>query len=309
MSGRAVVAGTASLCLSVPVQEFPVPEGPTRFSEQMGAGVSGVGANVAAVLHRLGTGVELCTVVGEDPAGELIRADLRSRGLLGPGAVTGPGSSLALSLVCADGGRAGYSRLDRVERDPYPAQVFERLAGEADLAVLTTAAFVRPLAEQAFGLGIPVAVDVHLIADLYEEAHRPWLNSADIVFCSHERLPCPPREWIARVFGAYPGCAIAAVGCGAEGALLGTREGLLVQAGTAPPRPVRGTVGAGDTLFASFLHGWLAAGNPVEALRDAVLHAAWKVGDPFPGAGHLNGAELAELSGRHPVRVSVRRWR
>jgi hypothetical protein len=27
---------------------------------------------------------------------------------------------------------------------------------------------------------------------------------ADILFCSHERLPCRPEQWVARVFARYP---------------------------------------------------------------------------------------------------------
>jgi sugar/nucleoside kinase (ribokinase family) len=82
----------------------------------------------------------------------------------------------------------------------------------------------------------------------------------------------------------------------------------LVRAEAIAPRGVVSTAGAGDALFASFLHGWLATGNPVDALRTAVLHAGWKIGDTLPSAVSLTEDELRRLSTEHQVRVSVDRW-
>ncbi|GAA3735081.1 carbohydrate kinase family protein [Salinactinospora qingdaonensis] len=308
-ASRIVVAGVASLGIAVGVDGFPLTDGPTRFPEWMRTGVTGVGANVAGALRRLGDEVEFCTVIGADPPGDFIRAELRTRGLLGAGAIVGPASSLAVSFAAPDGSRAGHSLLTPVNEVDYPAEVFAKLADGADLAVMTTAGFTEPLLAQARRLGVRVAVDVHLIADVYEERRRPWLNAADILFCSHERLPCAPREWITQVFATYPGCGIAAVGCGPEGCVLGLRDGTLVRARAAPPRGVRNPVGAGDTLFASFVHSWLGSGRPVEALRQAVVHAGYTIGDCFPAEGHLSDRELRELASRHPVEVWLGRWR
>jgi hypothetical protein len=66
--------------------------------------------------------------------------------------------------------------------------------------------------------------------------------------------------------------------------------------------------GAGDALFASFGHSWLATRNPVAVLEDAVLHAGWKVGDTFPGATSLTAMELARLRKSHPVVTRLDRW-
>jgi sugar/nucleoside kinase (ribokinase family) len=95
---------------------------------------------------------------------------------------------------------------------------------------------------------------------------------------------------------------------GADGALLGLRDGTLVRAAAIAPRGVVSTAGAGDALFASFLHGWLATGNPASALAAAVLHAGCKVGEPTPASATLTEAELARLSQAHRVLVTVGRW-
>ncbi|MFJ9553285.1 carbohydrate kinase family protein [Nocardiopsis sp. NPDC101807] len=306
---RIVVAGVANLCTAADVATTSPARADHRgFTDRMVTGVSGVGANVASTLKRLGARVDLCTLVGDDDAGRAVRAGLEREGLLGPGCVRARATPLSVSLVGADGRQLSYSYLDCLTGATFPTGVFLDLVRGADLAVLTTAGFARPLIHHAQRAGVPIAVDVHVIADVHRPEQRAWLHSADILFCSHERLPCPPREWIRQVFDAYPGCAVAGVGRGPDGAMVGLRDGTLVGARTEPPRAPANTVGAGDTLFASFLYGWVCAGNPVRALHDAVLHACWSIGDLFPNGGRLSGEELRELARAHPVRVDVGRW-
>jgi acarbose 7IV-phosphotransferase len=308
VASKIVVAGVTSLYMSVGVEEFPLEYAPSGAAAWMRAGVTGSAGHIAQVLHRLGADVKLCTLVGSDPPGLTIRADLRDRGLLGQGVVDNGASSIGVVLVAADGRRMGFPYLAAVNAVGYPAETFIRQAEGADLAVLTNARFVRPLIRHATELDVPVAVDTHLISDVDDAYNRPWLEVADIVFCSHERLPCSPREWVTRIFGRYPGCSVVGVGRGPDGCLLGLRDGTLVRAAALAPRGVVSTAGAGDALFASFLHTWLATGNPVDALEAAVLHAGWKIGDTFPGASSLTAGELADLRQIHRVRTSVGRW-
>jgi sugar/nucleoside kinase (ribokinase family) len=308
MSRRIVVVGVSSLYITMPVEQFPVPYEPTRQPPWMHVGVGGVGAHVARILTGLGDEVSLCTVVGEDAAGSAIRRELRRHGLDGPGVVTGPGSSLGLVLVDTAGRRAGRPYLAPVDSVGYPPDAFEERVANADLAVVTNTVFARPLLARAAALGVPIAVDVHLIGDLDDPYDRPWLEVADVLFSSHEALPCPPDRWIAGVFARYPGCSIVAVGCGSRGCVLGLRDGTLLEAEAVAPRGVKNTTGAGDALFASFLHGWLAEGNAVTALQQAVLYAGWKVGDTSPVEAQLDAEEVARLRAVHPVRIRTRRW-
>jgi acarbose 7IV-phosphotransferase len=305
---RIVVVGVASLYLSAGVGEFPLEHALTAGPDWMRAGVAGSATHVAKILAALGDEVRLCTLAGSDPAGVAVRADLRESGLSGDGVVDAGATSLGVALVAPDGSRLGLPYTAMVNAVGYPAETFRRLADGADLAVLTRARFARPLIRCAERLSVRIAVDVHLISDVNDTHSQPWMEAADIVFCSHERLPCPAEEWVARVFARYPGCQVVGIGKGADGAILGLRDGTLVCAEAVVPRGVVNTSGAGDTLFASFLHAWLATGNPVSSLQSAVLHAGWRIGDPMPGAGSLTEAELARLSQAHEVRMAVGSW-
>jgi sugar/nucleoside kinase (ribokinase family) len=306
---KIVVVGTASLAFSGAVEGFPVTYIPVRYPAWAHVGVGGVGAHIAHVLADLGTSIRLCTVVGQDVAGTAIRAELAARGLGGPSVVTGTGSSLVMSLAAPDGRRIGMSYLDDVDRFTYPPEQFVSAAHDADLAVMTNTVFARNLLPYAVALGIPVAVDVHLISDLEDDYDRPWLDVADVLFCSDEQLPCSPEEWAARVLHRYQGCAIIGIGCGRRGAVMGLRDGRLLRVNAVAPRGVVNTLGAGDSLLASFLHGWLATGNAVEALRDAVLYAGWQVGFPWYADNRLDAAGLAELRTTYRLAVEVTRWR
>jgi sugar/nucleoside kinase (ribokinase family) len=308
MPSKVVVAGVTSLYMAVPVDEFPIPYTPTHTPDWLRADVSGAACHIADTLRTFGDDARLCTLVGNDATGEAIRSSLRTRGLLGPGVVAAPESSLGVVLVAPDGRRRGHPYLAAVNTVDYPVEVFRHEIRNADLAVLTNTAFVRPLLRHARAEGVPIAVDVHLIADIHDVHNRPWMEVADVIFCSHEKLPCPPRQWIAQIFANYPGCMVAAVGLGGRGCLMGLRDGQLIEVAAVAPRGVVSTSGAGDALFASFLHGWLATGNPVTALESAVLHAGWKIGDTFPGTTSLTEAELSQLRDSHPASTVLNRW-
>jgi sugar/nucleoside kinase (ribokinase family) len=307
MSATIVVAGVVSLYMSVSVREFPVRYESSARPLWAGSGMAGVAGHVARVQRALGNEVRLCTLVGRDTAGEAIRAELRRDGLDGPGVVASPSSSLGLVLVGPDGRRMGLPHLAPVNHAAYPYEVLREQARGADLLVLTNAKFVRPLVAPAAGLGVPIAVDVHLVSDPGGEYNRPWLERARIVFCSHERLP-DPRAWVAELFRRYPRCRVAGVGLGARGAMVGLRDGRLIEVRAVPRRRVVNTSGAGDALFATFLDGWLRHGDAVTALRDGVLHASWKIGHRTPAAVSLTGARLAELRARTPPPVVEGRW-
>jgi sugar/nucleoside kinase (ribokinase family) len=308
MGNKIVVAGVASLAVQLAVEDFPVQYEPVRQPRWVASGTGGAGAQIAGILQALGDEVTLCTVVGRDPAGRLVRDGLRSRGLDGPGVIEGPASSQTVVLVAPDGRRIVYPHLAVVNLVEYPRETFVEALRGADLAVLTNTDFVRALLPPAVLQGVPIAVDVNVIADINEHYYQPWLEVADIIFCSQERLPCPAREWISQVLRKYPGAAVAAVGCGSSGSVLGLRDGRLVSATAVAPLGVRNTSSAGDSLFAAFLHGWLATGNPVEALGDGVVFAGWRIGHRDPTSVLLSGEELAGLRLRHPVRISLGWW-
>jgi sugar/nucleoside kinase (ribokinase family) len=161
--------------------------------------------------------------------------------------------------------------------------------------VLCNINFSRPYLEVMRARGIPIATDVHAIADLDDDYNRDFMATAAVLFMSHEHLPCSPEEWIRRVWNRY-GTEITVVGMGGDGALLGIRQsGFLERIPAAQTRPVVNTIGAGDALFSAFVHGYQDSGDPVLALRKAVVFASYKIGEKGAAQGFLDATALNRL--------------
>lgn len=293
MSG-VVVAGVISVCTAMAVESFPVPYAPSlRRPGGIDVRLASVGWTVARTLQSLGTDVTFATYVGSDSLGQLAMHELREHGLYGSATLVCPTQPRTVMLYDSSGRRAGSRDLRFAADLTYPVDVFTAALAGCDIAVLTNTAFTRGLIPVTADRGIPIATDVHLVSDIDTGPHRDWLRAANILACSHERLPVAPEAWIRRLWRRV-GTDVVLVGCGGNGAILGLRDSMTVwHVSPTTPRGVRYTGGAGDTLLAAFVH-YLRCGDPVTALRWAVLAAGWKVGG---GPEEGPGVEPASLAG------------
>lgn len=293
MPSPVLISGLVNLETTVRVDGFPIPYFPVRYPFfGVRSTVSGVGVNISAALTTLGHEVRLLSLVGDDAAGRLAREALRSRGV-DDRTVLARLAETAQSVILydGDGRRQIHVDLKDVQEQVYPAELFHEAAAGCRLAVLCNINFARPLLALARQQGMTVATDVHAIADLDDPYNADFMRAATILFMSHERLPAPPEAWAAAVQARY-GNAIVVIGLGAEGALLAVQGEAPQRVPAVFTRPVVNTIGAGDALFAAFLHVYLQSGDPYLALRKAVVFASYKVGAAGAAEGFLNAAEL-----------------
>lgn len=292
-----VVAGVTNLQFSVPVDAFPVAYSPVRYPQnQTGVRVAGVGYNVAAGLAALGREVRLATFAGGDLLGGAVEQELRARGLHGPWVLAGQETPRSVVLHEPGGERMICTDLRGLPQAVYPPEAFAEALHGADWAVITNIGFARPLLAVARDAEVPVAADVQTIDDLDDDYNRDWMAAAQVLFCSHERLPVPPRPWISMVQERYR-TPVVVVGCGAGGALLGVRErGEIRHVPAVAPRGVTSTAGAGDALAAAFMHVYAATGDPQAAIEWAVVFAGYAVGAEPGESAFLTGPQLAELA-------------
>jgi len=291
-----VVAGVTNVELTVPVDGFPIRYAPVRYPQwEIGARVAGVGYGVAAALAVLGAEVRLATLVAIDPLGGMVQAVLRKRGLWGAGVASAAATPASVVLHDPAGQRMISTDLKGLPDAEYPRSRFAGLLAGAELAVVTNIGFARPLLAVAAEHGVPVAADVQAVESLDDAYNAAWMRAATVLFCSHERLPCSPEDWVTGVWDRY-GCELVVVGCGPAGAVLGVRDGREVyRVPGVAPRGVVNTVGAGDALAAAFLYVLTHTGDPYLALEQAVLFAGYRVGASAGEDGWLTGNELAEL--------------
>ena len=294
---KILVAGLINVETTLKVDGFPLEYSPVSYPFfGINTTASGVGYNVAKALHTLGDDVKLLSLIGQDAPALVIRDALTQAGINAefvlPELAQTPQSVI---LYDPAGRRAINTDLKNIQETIYPPAEFETALPWCDLAVICNINFARPFLQKAREAGKPVATDVHAIGQLDDTYNADFMAAANILFMSHERLPCEPEEWSRKVLEQY-GPEIVVIGLGAEGVLLAVRQDNFV--GRFPAvttRPVVSTIGAGDALFSAFVHFYAHDRDPYTALRRAITFASWKIGVTGGADGFMTEAELLQL--------------
>lgn len=293
-----LISGLLNIETTLKIERFPLGYFPVTYNfGGIGDTVSGVGYNVAKALHTLGNPVRLVGLLGRDPLSQLVAQTVQADGLDGryllPHLAQLPRSVI---LYESSGRRQIHLDLKEIQESRYPEIEFTAALENCQLAILSTINFNRYLLPLASTAGLPIATDVQAIRDLHDEYNRDFMAAADILFQSHEQLPCSPEEWAEAIFATYP-ARIVGIGMGGDGALLAVRGKGMRRFAAMATRPIVSTIGAGDALFSAFLHSYIQQGDPWRAMSAAVAFASWKIGTRGAAEGFLNAAELAALLG------------
>ncbi len=293
---KILVSGLINIETTLRVEGFPIFYNPVNFPFfGVNSRVSGVGFNLAMALTELGDSVSFVSLIGQDPAGELVRQALAAAGIQGGNVLASlPATCQSVILYDDTGRRQIYTDLKDIQQQVYPAEIFEEAARECCWLALCNINFSRPMLQKARKAGKFIATDLHTLSDLEDEYNRDFMQAADILFMSDERLPVAPEEWVQRIWNRY-GTEIVVVGLGAQGALLGVRsQQQLERFPVVYTRPIVSTIGAGDALFSAFLHTYIPTGSPALALQKALVFASYKIGVTSAAEGFLNQAGLDE---------------
>jgi acarbose 7IV-phosphotransferase len=291
---RILVSGLINLETTLEVDGFPIGYEPVRFPFfGINSTASGVGYNVAKALTVLGNNVRFLSMIGSDAAGKLVLESLAADGMRAEDIVTTLRQTpQSVILYDREGRRAINTDLKDIQDVAYPVDRFEEAFTGCRLAALCNINFSRPFLARASMLGVPVATDVHTIADLDDPYNHDFMAAASILFMSDEQLPCTAEAWVRRIWDRY-GAEVVVVGLGAQGAVLGVRrDHFLERLPAVCTRPVISTIGAGDALFSAFLHHYTASGDPYAALQRAMVFASYKIGETSASQGFLDEAAL-----------------
>lgn len=289
---KVVIAGPASWNTLVAVHELPQPHPQTIFATGHSEGLGGTSSGKALTLARLGVDVTFRTALGDDGAAADIRASL-THPRLTVVAERGHGpSERHLNLMASDGARLSIYLSLPPDPGPIPAPVREAIAG-ADVVIADLADHARQVLPLARAAGRPLWCDLHDY-DGSAEYHREFLEAADVVVVSGDRLPDVRAFLTAAVDG---GARWAICTLGARGAsALGRDEGW-VQVSAVPVERVVDTNGAGDAFVAGALLGHLE-GRPLgECLRFGAAAGALTVQSPDLAAETITPEAVLALAG------------
>lgn len=301
---RIIVAGLINIETTLRIDNFPLDYHPQHFPFWgVRSSVSGVGYNVARALTTLGDQVALLGLLGDDLMGDMVQKTLAADGIDTANLLTTmPQSPQSVIVYDAAGRRSCFTDLKDIQDRQFPSARFVEVAAACQACVICNINFGRGLLADAKRLGKLIATDIHTIGDLNDPFNRDFMAAADILFCSNERLPVAPEQWVKMIAKRY-NPLLQVVGLGDRGALLFERGAPApIHMPAVHTRPVVNTIGAGDALFSAFMHSYLQSGDAHQSLQMAILYASWKVGGNGGADGQLTGSELSALADRYLVR-------
>lgn len=293
---RILVSGNVNLETNVWIEQFPLEYQPVRY-HQFGiiTNVGGVAYNVSKALSTLGDEVSLVAMVGPDMEGGQIKDTLKKSGiqtqLVKESLFAFPKSVI---LHDEEGKRAIFTDTKNLQTTLYDFDTVH-LYG-LDLVVACNVNFNRQLLCKAHETGIPIATDVHVLSNPYDDYNEAFMKYANIIFLSDEGVHGNKNYFIETLRLLYP-AEIIVMGLGKDGAIIYLKEeDAIYHLSAVHNDNVVNTIGAGDALFSSFLHFYVNGTEPIEALKRAQIFASHKISFNGASEGFLNEEELEELT-------------
>lgn len=237
----------------------------------------GKGINVSRVVHELG-GRTLAVALAGGHDGEILD-DLLTLRRIAHRFVQVPGTTrnnyqiattrpAGITQINAPGPRVSPAALSRVAGLITTLRSSKAVALSGSLPPGLPAASYRILLERLHGLRVPLVLDSSGQALRDGLAGRPWLikpNRQEAEELLGRRLPRLADVLRAAQDLIRRGPQLAVISLGPEGAVLAGPSGCWH--GRTPKVRVRSTVGAGDSLVAGFVTGYLRRGSLTEAFR------------------------------------------
>ena len=289
---KILVSGLINTETTAEVRGFPIKYYPIDYPFfGVGISASGVALNLAKALTALGDEIRLCSMTGDDISSKIIFEELQKSGIVTDNiAKTLLQTPQSAVLYDENGRRQIYCDLKDIQEKKYSFS--PNLLNDVDAVMACNINFNRPLLELAKKQNKLIATDVHVLSDTDDEYNRDFLNAADILFLSNDGIQDDSRSFLLSLAARYP-AEIIVLGMGSEGALMYLREGnAFVQQPACNIGGAVNTVGAGDALFAAFVHFYLKGMSPDMALKNAQLFAALKIRCSGASNGFVSEEEL-----------------
>lgn len=288
---KILVSGVVNLEMSCGVNNFPIEYQPVEYNFfKQSVNAAGVGYNLTSALCALGDEVCFAAMTGKDLTAKIIDEKISEIGATAKFQNILESTPVSCILYDQNGRRKIYSDLKDVQSKSYDFSAIDLKC--YDLILACNVNFNRPLLHLAKSAGVRVATDVHVLGNAYDDYNREFMECADILFLSNEAVHGREEAFVEEIKNIYKH-QIIVMGCGSEGAIMYTREkDSIIRQNAYSPEKVVNTVGAGDSLFSSFLSLYTKGYEPEVCLRLAQCFAAHKIGFNGASVGFMNMTEL-----------------
>lgn len=297
-----------------PITQFPPPGG-LILTDSLHLAIGGCAANVAVDLAKLGRRVGMSACVGDDLFGRAVCDMLARDGVdisgVQPVAGVPTSGTFVINVRGEDRrfihciGSNGVYDGSQVAPDQLRACRSLYVGGYGLLESLTPDSVAR-LFRAARELEVPTLLDVVLPAGKdFSGWLTPVLPFTDVFLPNTDEAAVllgdtdPVRQ--AREFLRL-GAGTVIVTCGADGAVIGTPDGLW-RSGVFPVDAVDAT-GTGDAFVAGFIHGLLNGQPLVDRIRSGAAMGASCVRSMGATAGVFSARELTEFLATHQLPIT-----
>ncbi len=294
--GKFLVAGVTQIETIVRVDRIPVSYSPlTSATDSIFTAVGGDAYNESLALKWLGDDVTFMSIVGRNQDLSIINPPDRKI-TLSTEYIVPQMRETPTEVVLYDKMRKQqiFEDIKDLRENVYDMNMVAPIADSCDMMVLANANFCRPFAKTAAEFKKPIAVNIRNYRPEKEKYNTDFLEPAKVLYFSDDTLTEDPYEFIQRISDTY-GTEIIILGQGSEGLILFDKtKDLRVHYKTVKTNEVVNTIGAGNALFACFLHYYMENGDSVNAIKNALLFASYKIGYMGTSNGFMTTDQLEQ---------------
>lgn len=294
---KIIVAGLVNVETTVRIESFPIEYTPINFPFfGVQSQASGVGLNIGKALTTLGDEVKLLSMIGDDPSGVIVKSELEHCGIDTRYIVQNLSATPQSVVLYENSGRRQiYCDLKEIQDCSYEEDVFRKVIEDASIVCLCNINFSRNLLKIAKDNNKLIATDVQVLGDIYDTYNADYMRFANMLFLSNENIKEPVDDFVKSIIKEYDNDIIV-VGLGSKGALLYVKKDNCMKRFPAiETREVVNTIGAGDSLFSSFIHYYSKNSDPYESIKKAIVFASYKIGVASAADGFLTEEELEKI--------------
>ncbi len=291
---RFIVAGITQLETIVKVKELPIQYVPyTGERDTIYIAAGGDAFNESLALKWLGDDVEFMSVVGQNENLSIFNPSDRE--------VTLPleyilpileETPMEVLLYDVRRKKQHFEDLKDIRDAKYDMSLVQPLIPKCDMVVLSNVNFCRPFIEAALSSGKKLAVKIHSFTREKEIYNEDFLHSAHILYFNDDSIDEEPYSFITDMREKYDP-EIIILGQGAQGVIIFDKmKEFTVHYDAVKSSHIVNTAGAGNALFACFLHYYQKTGDSKAAIHKALLFAANKIGYMGTSNGFMTEEQL-----------------
>ncbi|MBO6214367.1 MAG: carbohydrate kinase family protein [Lachnospiraceae bacterium] len=293
---RFIVAGITQLETIVKVKGIPVkfePYSGERDTIYISAG--GDAFNESLALKWLGDDVEFMTVVGENQDLSIFNPSDREVTL--PTDYVLPiikETPMEVLLYDTRRKKQRFEDLKDIREARFDMMLVEPLIPACDMMILSNVNFCRPFIAGALDNQKKLAVKIHSFNREKEIYNEDFLKNANILYFNDNSIDEEPFGFVKEMAEKYDP-EIIILGQGAQGVIIYDKvKDFTVHYDAVRAGNIVNTAGAGNALFACFLHYYLKTGDSKAAIHKALLFAANKIGYMGTSNGFMTEEQLEQ---------------